>query len=134
MNVVNANYTRYEYPQGINDFESFIVFVNKNLNQFVAMRLFDEENCSFPYLIKEDTKAACINFSNIGAIFEEEVTILSRAEYDKRLAEVVEQKCRDCENYEEHVLEDNLAGHRATINLDGECPFYCKKNAESNGE
>lgn len=130
MKVLNVSYTRYSYPPGVESLEEFIDFINNDLDRFIKMTKYDEENCSFPYMVKEDIITTYINFSNVDEIFEEDIKVLPRTEYDERLAKVVEQKCMNCENYEDDILNDNLRGHRGKINLDGVCHFYSKKEAE----
>ncbi len=64
-----------------------------------------------------------INPSMVSVFRECEVTVLSREEYDRRLAGPQKEKCTRCGNYhlnggecDEHI-RDNLC-------LDGECWYY----------
>lgn len=105
--------------------------MTKRSQRFILwLSYYKKEICSFPYFVNEDIKTVYINFSNISEICEEEVTVLSRSEYDKRLKTVVEHNCIDCEHYEEDMLEDNLKSHSVNINLDGFCHFYFKKESD----
>jgi len=121
---------RYDYPQGIDGINEFIASINNSGKQFIEMRQYDTENCVFPYLVKEDTRKVFLNFSTITTITEEEAEVLSREEYDKRLAVCVQEKCLDCESYKEDLSGDNLTGHRGKLSLDGECYLYTQKSSE----
>lgn len=63
-----------------------------------------------------------LNMAEINEITEEEVTVLSKEEYDRRLMEIVKTKCIHCAHYE----EGDLTGHHEKLTLDGECYFYQK--------
>lgn len=126
LKVLNINYSRYKYPANIATLGDFIDYINQNEKGFIPIEEFCEENCVFPFLVAEDIKTVFINFSNVPIIFEEEATVLCRADYDERLDECVEAKCTDCEFYEEDILSDNLDGHKSKLCLDGTCFYYSK--------
>lgn len=127
MKVLNIDYDYYFYPQGIESLEAFIASLNADYNRFILLSRFETEKCAFPYFIREDVKQVYLNVANIDKIWEDEVTVLDRVEYERRLAEAVAQKCKDCVYYEEELDGDNMKGHREKLTLDGECWSYRKK-------
>ena len=127
MKVLNIDYDYYFYPQGIESLEDFIASLNADYNRFILLSRFETEKCAFPYFIREDVKQVYLNVANIDKIWEDEVTVLDRVEYERRLADVVAQKCKDCVYYEEDLDGDNMKGHREKLTLDGECWSYRKK-------
>ena len=129
MQVLMIDYGCYEFPQNISTLEDFILYANRNYHSFVPLVQYQTDNCTFPYLIAEETKTVYVNFANMQQIHTEEVTIIpTRKEYDDKLKRVVQEKCIDCIHYEEDTNGDNLSGHREKITLDGECWGYEKKN------
>lgn len=127
MRVINIDYERYYYPEEKMSLADFIEVVNKNQNQFIQMKKYNEDNCVFPYLISEEFDFVYLNFSAISKIHEEEAYVLSKKKYDEKLATCVSEKCLDCTNYEEDKDGDNMVGHRDKLCLDGTCRFYQKK-------
>lgn len=127
MKVLNIDYDYYVYPQGIESLEAFIASLNADYNRFILLSRFETEKCAFPYFIREDVKQVYLNVANIDKIWEDEVTVLDRVEYERRLAEAVAKKCKDCVYYEEDLDGDNMKGHREKLTLDGECWSYRKK-------
>ena len=128
MKILYIDHSSYRYPDGMSCIEDFIGYANRHYHSFIELTLFDESNCVFPYLIEEETKQVFINIATMETITEEDVTVLSRSDYDARLAQVVREKCVDCVNYEEDLKGDNLKGHRERLSLDGECWGYEKKS------
>ena len=131
MKVLEIDFNYCYYPKGISCIEDFIAYANGNYNSFIELTCFDTNNCAPPYFIDGETKTVYINVARINEIRETDVTVLSKLDYDIRLEQVVKAKCVDCEYYEEHSEEDNLKGHREKISLDGECPWYSKRNSET---
>lgn len=131
MKVLKIDYKRYEFPTDFDNINEFIEFINENLNKFIPLNQFDEDNCVFPYLVREDCKKTYVKFSNIDEISEENATLLSRSEYDKKLTECVAKYCSDCVNYTEDSVGDNLKGHKDKLCLDGTCCYYTKKTGDN---
>ena len=126
MKVLNVGYTRYMYPRDVNSLEAFVALVNGREQSFMPLQQFDEERCVFPFLIVEDCKTVYVNCMNVSEIFEEEATLLNRAEYERRLEACVQETCVSCAHYQED-LDDNLHGHRAKLCLDGTCGWFDRK-------
>ena len=106
--------------------EEFVQFVNGSSEKFIRMIEYGEEHCVSPYFIEEDTSVVYLNFSMVNRMFEMEAEVMPRAEYEKRLLEVVNSKCLDCDSFEGDG--DDLTGHMEKLRLDGYCWAYRKKN------
>lgn len=106
------------YPEGINNIDEFISFLNKNSNKFIHLKQLTTENCVVPYFIEEDFVECAVNTSSVQIFQEIEITLLSRQEYDRRLREIVPIVCKDCINFDD---DGKLDGHRETLSLDGYC-------------
>lgn len=116
----------YAYPEGISDLDSFAAYANAHYHQFVELVYYSTDNCVEPYFIAEDVKKSYVNIARTATIEEADGTVLSRAEYASRLAQVVQRKCLDCVNYRDHSDGDNLTGHWDQLSLDGKCWRYEK--------
>lgn len=127
MKVLFIDYDYFNYPEGITCIKDFVDYANKNYNSFIELTKFNTENCTFPYLVENETTQVYLNIARLNEIREEEATILTRLEYDARLKKVVEEKCVDCVHYKEELNGDNLVGHRSRISLDGKCFGFEKK-------
>lgn len=125
MKALNINYDRYLYPDYAGSLEEFIEFINNNGNTFIKMQQCSEENCVFPFFIEDEIKTVYVNCMSATEIFEEEITLLSRSEYEERLKNCIQEKCLDCMWYSEDK-EDNLQGHREKLCLNGTCDCYEK--------
>ncbi len=129
MKILVIDYDYYLYPEELTTIGDFISYANEHYNSFVKFTRFETENCAFPYFIEDDVVEVYINISTIKCFYEAEVTVLTRAEYDVRLAQVVNNKCINCSHYEEDLNGDNLLGHRGQITLDGDCWNFEKKTS-----
>ena len=118
MKALYLNGCYYQFPEGIENINDFILYLKDDKNVFVSLKRYETENCVHPYYIHEEVKQVFVNISAVVEIEECEINVLSRCEYDERLWECVERVCKDCVSYEEG---DDLKGHRDKLNLDGEC-------------
>lgn len=124
MNVLIIDDEIYGYPEDMSCFEDFVDYVKEHYYSFIMMTHYRTENCVYPYLISDDTEQLFMNIAAMQRIGETKVTVLSRAEYDARLEQVMRKKCINCINYTEDTEGDNLAGHRETLSLDGDCDDF----------
>lgn len=85
------------------------------------------DNCVYPFFIREEIECKFLNVSLINNVSDskKDIMVLSKAEYEHRLNELVDKKCIDCVNYSEDI-DDNLSGHRNWLCLDGTCNSYEK--------
>ncbi len=127
MKILKIDFSYYYYPENINSLDSFIEYLNTTDKKFIKLFWLDEANCVEPYFIKEDIKERYLNVHLLKMISESVGTVLTRAEYDERLAEAVKTKCLDCVHYTEDSEGDNLIGHREKLSLDCVCWSYEKK-------
>lgn len=125
--INNINYCKF--PDGINNIEEFIAFVNKNFNSFFEVEILVEKGCVAPFFIEEEleTEKQYWNPANIRLIKGAEVSILQRFEYEEKLKKVIAEKCVHCVNYSEDTCEQDLKSHIEHIDLNGECYGYEKK-------
>lgn len=127
MKVLQCSCEYYSYPEGMENIEQFIDYVNNHYHSFIKLKKWKEDQCREPYFIDTEFEYRYVNVGQIAEIAEADITILSKDEYDRRLTQVVQQKCLNCSRYEQAESGcDNLAGHRTNISLDGECFWYSK--------
>lgn len=121
---LDSNY--YRFPEGIKTADEFAEYANNNGQKFVKLTLYSGEHSMEPYFIEEDKRTIWVNLSQITYIEEIDGEVLSRIDYERRLREVVRQKCLDCVNFQGDP--DNLDGHYERLCLDGRCWSYEKRN------
>lgn len=122
MRAISIGGDAYLYPEGIYSMEDFVAFANLSGGKFVPMRCLFTDNCVPPVYVREDIGTCYVNFSAVSVMEEVDVTVLSRAEYDARLYEVVQRCCAGCVDFEEDD-DDPLEGRRHLMGLDGYCPY-----------
>ena len=127
MKILEIDYDYYQIPEGMESAADFVAYANAHYSSFVKLKMFQTENCVFPYLIAEETMEIYLNIGEMEKIKEVDATILTKAEYEARLPQVVQSKCLTCAYYEEDLDGDNMKGHRSKLSLDGECWSYQKK-------
>lgn len=123
VNVLYFNDAFYQYPAGVSSLDAFMRALSACRTTFIRLVRYDEENCVYPYFIAEDTRPVYVNVLQIIEIEEDVITILPRAEYDRRLLACIQEHCLDCAHYEEDWSLDDLAGHRDKLCLNGECAW-----------
>jgi hypothetical protein len=123
MKALRLDWRVCKYPPDVNSPRQFIDYISSRNSIFIELVMYDTKNCAHPYYIKDETRTSFVNIATTTEIAEEEITVLDREEYDIRLAECIENVCRNCVSYEEDMTANNMKGHRNNINLDGECPF-----------
>ena len=118
----------YLFPQGMTSAAQFVEYAQEHYNSFILLTMLNDDNCKYPYFIEEDTRQKYVNISQISCVREDDVKILPKDEYIKRLQKVVKEKCVDCDYYEENGSPDgdNLDGHWNMINLVGKCGMFSK--------
>ena len=121
---LDSNY--YRFPEGINTADEFAEYANNSGQKFVKLTLYSGEHSVEPYFIEEDKRTIWVNLSQITYIEEIDGEVLSRIDYERRLRQVVRQKCLDCVNFQGDP--DNLDGHYERLCLDGRCWGYEKRD------
>ena len=128
MKGIRINYGDfYEFPEGITSIDEFVDYLNEHYHSFIKLKEFLTNNCCEPYFIESEWEWRYLNIAEIRYVRETEMHLLSKEEYERRLAEVVLGKCVNCKHYEEDFFGDNLEGHRTMISLDGDCDGFEKK-------
>lgn len=125
MKLLQLDTNYYRFPEGIKNAEEFAEFANNCGQKFVKMTMYSEEHCMEPYFIEEDKKTVWVNLSQITFIEEINGKVMLRVEYERKLREVVRQRCLDCVYFKGDP--DNLDGHYDRLRLDGHCWGYEKK-------
>ena len=125
MKLLQLDTNYYRFPEGIKTAEDFAEFANNCGQKFVKMTMYSEEHCMEPYFIEEDKKTVWVNLSQITFIEEINGKVMLRVEYERKLREVVRQRCLDCVYFKGDP--DNLDGHYDRLRLDGHCWGYEKK-------
>ena len=113
-----------QLPEGVNNIDSAMKYLNKYYNSFIKVITWPEDKCVAPYFIDKYKKEECINVSMINSIELAEIEILSEKEYIERLEEKVKIKCCQCQHNDE---EDDIDSYRDKMALDGKCLYFQKK-------
>ena len=100
MKLLQLDTNYYRFPEGIKTAEEFAEFANNCGQKFVKMTMYSEEHCMEPYFIEEDKKTVWVNLSQITFIEEINGKVMLRVEYERKLREVVREKCLDCVNFQ----------------------------------
>jgi hypothetical protein len=88
--------------------------------------MYSDMNCVAPYFIEEDKKTVYVNFGQVTWIEAIDGKVMLRVEYERRLREVIREKCVTCDHFKGDP--DNLDGHYDTLRLDGYCWRYENTN------
>lgn len=117
----------YLMPEGVEDIDDLLEFVNENINKYVKLFRLRIHDCVYPYVIDEfiDYTPVCINFSNYREFETDTLFVLTKDEYDERLTQLIEENCQDCIHYEDG---DDIDSHRNHMCLDGFCPRYVSRD------
>ncbi len=126
MKLLRLDEYYYRFPKGLETLEAFIEFINNCSQKFIKMTMLSDEHTVAPYFIEEDQKTVYVNLLQISVIEEICGSVMLRVEYERKLREIVQQKCLDCVNFEGNP--DNLSGHYEKLCLDGTCWAYRKRN------
>ena len=125
MNCIIVNNTDYyKFPADFADMESLIAFFNQTDKRFIRLTKWKDDNCAAPYFIEEEQEELYVNLQELFTVKVDEITVLPRAEYDRRLQEVIAQKCATCTR--ENCDGDPLETRRDTLTLGGDCWLYNK--------
>ena len=126
MKVLSVDCEYCKYPEGVNSPAEFAAYLEGNFNRFIELKCYSIEHCNFPYLIEEDIITKYLNVSQIDSFYEEDVTVLPREEYDRRLKNLMAVKCADCVHHDEDSFDDV----RDNLSLNGQCWRFEKKPKE----
>jgi hypothetical protein len=128
MKMLKIDSEHYAFPEGIKTVEEFVEFVNNSSQKFIKMTMYSDMNCVAPYFIEEDKKTVYVNFGQVTWIEAIDGKVMLRIEYERRLREVIREKCVTCEHFKGDP--DNLDGHYERLCLDGHCWSYEKRDED----
>ncbi len=124
MKVLLINdYDYYEYPKDIKSLEEFVTYANTHMGRLVPMVQLRENLCCHPFYIQEEKRVCYMNPSRIETVTEEEVTVLTKKEYTRRLQMLMNTICVNCIYYEDE-LENDAEEIRGKMCLNGKCWEY----------
>ena len=128
MKILQLDNNYFRFPEGIKTVEEFVEFVNNSSQKFIKMTMLSEEHSVAPYFIEEDQKTVYVNPLQVTIIEEINGNVMLRIEYERRLRQVVREKCLDCVNFRGNP--DDLDGHYERLCLDGRCWSYEKRDED----
>ena len=103
-------------------------WINEITEQVGDLRELSEEHSVAPYFIEEDQKTVYVNPLQVTIIEEINGKVMLRIEYERRLREVIREKCVTCDHFKGDP--DNLDGHYERLCLDGRCWSYEKRDED----
>ena len=120
----------YRFPEEYSSIEEFVDAVNTGaLPAFVRMTQVEgdqEEGCGvYPFFIEETGRECYLNVRMAASIHEEEVTVLPREEYERRMRDLSKWLCAGCIHAED---SPDFKGCIDDMCLDGTC--YSKTTEE----
>ena len=95
MKILQLDNNYFRFPDGIKTVEEFVEFVNNSSQKFIKMTMLSEEHSVAPYFIEEDQKTVYVNPLQVTIIEEINGKVMLRIEYERRLREVISEKCSD---------------------------------------
>ena len=97
IRVIKTNEVEfYLYPEGISSLDEFVEKVIVPGNGFVKMQTLNDDAGTAPFFIRDDIKTVYVNFNNITTIEEEEVMLMTDAEFEDQLAPFTDDICAGC--------------------------------------
>ena len=130
MKLLQLDNNYFRFPEGIKSVEEFIEFVNNSSQKIIKMTMYSDMSCVAPYFIEEDKRVVYVNFGQVTWIEEIDGNVMLRVEYERRLREVIREKCVTCDHFKGDP--DNLDGHYDTLRLDGYCWRYENTSEDEN--
>lgn len=106
-------YKYYLYPENCSSLKDIAA-----LGEYEFKRL-KEEYCMAPDFVYKSIVSERVNLSDEAHLFDVEVKLYTREEYDKLLTEQVKAHCFGCANFGGDPSD--LEGHHSEISLDGSC-------------
>ncbi len=120
----------YLYPEGISTLDDFVEKVVIPNDGFVKMRYLNDDAGTAPFFIRDDIKTVYVNFNNITTIEEEEVMLLTDAEFEDQLAPFTDEICEGCVfDGNPETGCDRIVNKRDKINiLEETCMLYASED------
>lgn len=91
------------------------------LNQGVPLMVtqLSQDKCIPPYFTVEGFSSASITIADCGKVFPLTAYVMTQAEYDERLRDIVCRRCPGCTRYGNDASD--LSGHYEEVSLSGQC-------------
>ena len=120
----------YLYPEGISSLDEFVEKVVIPNEGFVKMQYLNDDAGTAPFFIRDDIKSVYVNFNNITTIEDEEVMLMSDAEFEDQLAPFTDEICAGCVfNGNPETGCDRILTKRDKINiLEETCLLYASED------
>lgn len=87
---------QYLYPDGIANLDQFMKEVVNKSDGFVKMEYLNNDAETNPFFVHEDIKTVYVNFNNMTTLEEDEVMLMSDAEFEDHLAPFADEICENC--------------------------------------
>ena len=87
---------QYLYPDNISSLDQFVEEVVSKSNGFVKMQYLNNDSDTNPFFVSEDIREVYVNFNNLTTLEEDEVMLMSDAEFEEQLAPFTYDICRGC--------------------------------------
>ena len=77
---------QYLYPDNISSLDQFVEEIVEKSSGFVKMQYLNNDSETNPFFVSEDIKTVYVNFNNLTTLEEDEVMLMSDAEFEEQLA------------------------------------------------
>ena len=86
----------YLYPDNISSLDQFVEEIVEKSSGFVKMQYLNNDSETNPFFVSEDIKTVYVNFDNLTTLEEDEVMLMSDAEFEEQLAPFTYDICKGC--------------------------------------
>ena len=118
----------YSLPNGIDSVSMLVEYAEKNQVAEFKVTNFNPKDCIYPVFISENFFEETITISSSAKLYEKEIAVATKKEYDEMLEKIINIKCVHCVHYREHK-KDDLESYRHNISVLGRCPYFEPNNA-----
>ena len=87
---------QYLYPDNISSLDQFVEEIVEKSSCFVKMQYLNNDSETNPFFVSEDIKTVYVNFNNLTTLEEDEVMLMSDAEFEEQLAPFTYDICKGC--------------------------------------
>jgi hypothetical protein len=87
---------QYLYPDNISTLDQFMQEIVAKSDGFVKLQYLNNDSETNPFFVSEDVKTVYVNFNNLTTIEEDEVMLMSDAEFEEQLAPFTFDICKGC--------------------------------------
>lgn len=122
---------KFLYPEGIDNLDSFLEFVENSETMFIRMQKLCDENGLVDFFIDNEIRNVYINFNNVEMVEESTANVVSETDFYDLLKLLETNICSGCQNNGNPETDcDSITGKRDKLDLDcGSC--WLKEEIES---